>query len=340
MRYVTFVTNEAPRQPRLGLLLGGWVVDLASAQTWALRSKGVAAEPLAATLMELILAGPGAWAYTRSLSSALGGEDLGSLSAQSGERVAREIKNVRLLPPLPRPMGLRDFYAFEEHVATAFANRRARVPDAWYRQPVFYFSNPHSVYGPDEAIPYPRYSQELDYELEVACVIGQAGRNIPAERANVFIFGYMIFNDWSARDAQREEMSVGLGPAKGKDFASSFGPCLVTPDEIEDRRTDRPGVFDLKMEARVNGETRSSGNWKDIHYSFAEMVEHASDEVFLLPGEVLGSGTVGSGCLLELTQGKGPWLEPGDVVELEIERMGVLRNVIGRASRSGGPVQQ
>jgi 2-keto-4-pentenoate hydratase/2-oxohepta-3-ene-1,7-dioic acid hydratase in catechol pathway len=334
MRYVTFVTNETPPKPRLGALTGEWVIDLAAAQPWAQSMKSLPAEPLPGSLLELILAGPGSWAYPQALVAALGGEDLGQLVSIRHQPVARRLEDVRLLPPLPRPMGLRDFYAFEAHVAQSFANRGAPVPEAWYRAPMFYFSNPNAVYGPDETIAYPRYSQELDYELEVACVIGQAGRNIPAERASVFIFGYMIFNDWSARDVQREEMSVGLGPAKGKDFASSFGPCLVTLDELEDRRTDRPGVFDLEMTARVNGEERSRGNWKDIHYSFAEMIERASEEVFLLPGEILGSGTVGTGCLLELTQGKGPWLAPGDEVELEIDRIGMLRNTVGEASGS------
>ncbi len=333
MQYVTFVTNETPRLPRLGALAGPWVVDLAVAQPWAQSAKNLPPEPLPGSLMELILAGPGAWATTQTLMAAVRGEDLAALATLRQGTLVHHLEHVHLLPPLPRPMGLRDFYAFEQHVATAFAHRGAQVPEAWYRHPVFYFSNPHSVYGPDETVPHPRTTRELDYELEIGCVIGQAGRTIPADRASVFIFGYTIFNDWSARDVQREEMSVGLGPAKGKDFASSFGPCLVTPDEFEDRRMDRPGVFDLEMTARVNGEERSRGNWKDIHYSFAEMIERASEEVFLLPGEVLGSGTVGTGCLLELTQGRGPWLQPGDVIELEIERMGVLRNTIGPIDR-------
>ena len=334
MHYVTFVTNDAPRLQRLGALAGDWVIDLPAAQPWAQSAINLAYEPVPHSLMELILAGPEAWAHTHSLMAALQGEDEGLLADLEHLKIAHALEHVRLLPPLPRPMGLRDFYAFEQHVASAYANRGADVPQAWYQNPVFYFSNPHSVFGPNETIPTPRYSQELDYELEIACVIGQAGRCIPVERAGIFVFGYMIFNDWSARDVQRQEMSVGLGPAKGKDFASSFGPSLVTPDEFEDRRTDRTGVFDLEMVARVNGEERSRGNWKDIHYSFAEMIERASDEVFLLPGEVMGSGTVGTGCLLELTKGRGPWLQPGDTVELEIERMGVLRNIIGPIDRA------
>jgi fumarylacetoacetate (FAA) hydrolase len=225
-------------------------------------------------------------------------------------------------------MSLRDFYAFEQHVVTSFANRGREVPPEWYRFPVFYFSNPNNLLGPGEAIPAPPSTQALDYELEVACVIGRIGRDIPADQAEEFIFGYTIFNDWSARDIQREEMKVGLGPAKGKDFASSLGPWIVTPDELADRSAKRPGVYDLRMAARVNGVERSCGNWNELHYSFGEMIARASAGVWLLPGDVIGSGTVGTGCLLELTRGAGPWLQPGDVVELEVERLGVLRNQV------------
>lgn len=228
-----------------------------------------------------------------------------------------------------RVKSLRDFYAFEQHVKTANANRGRDVPKAWYELPVFYFSNHTAVYGPDDTIPYPSYSDALDYELEVACVIGKEGRNIPAEQAEAYIFGYMIFNDWSARDVQRREMSVGLGPAKGKDFANSFGPYLVTPDELADRHTGRPGVYDLEMVARVNGREISRGNWNDLYWSFGDMIARATQGVTLQPGDVIGSGTVGTGCLLELTKGQGPWLQPGDVVELEIERLGVLQNTVG-----------
>lgn len=238
------------------------------------------------------------------------------------------LSEVSLQSPL-QPNSLRDFYAFEQHVATANANRGREVPKEWYDFPVFYFSNANSTYGPDDTVPYPSYSDALDYELEVACVIGKPGRDIPAHKAEEHIFGYMIFNDWSARDVQKLEMRVGLGPAKAKDFANSFGPYLVTPDELADRHTGRPGVYDLEMVARVNGVEKSHGNWKDLYWSFGQMIERASQDVTLQPGDVIGSGTVGTGCLLELTKGEGPWLQPGDVVELEIERLGILRNVIG-----------
>lgn len=239
-----------------------------------------------------------------------------------------DLSAVTLRPPFS-PTSIRDFYSFKQHVKTANANRGRDVPKEWYEFPVFYFSNTTSIYGHDDTIPYPSFSEELDYELEIACVIGKPGINIFSKVAEEYIFGYTILNDWSARDVQRKEMKVGLGPAKGKDFATSLGPYLVTPDELADRHIGRPGVYDLEMVARVNGVERSRGNWKDLSWSFGQMIDRASQDVWLQPGDVIGSGTVGTGCLLELTKGEGPWLQPGDVVELEIERLGVLRNVVG-----------
>lgn len=227
-----------------------------------------------------------------------------------------------------RPTTLRDAYAFEQHVKTANKNRGRDVPEEWYQFPVFYFTNPNAVFGHEDVIPYPSYTNALDFELEIAAVIGKAGMDIQPEDAPAHIFGYTIFNDWSARDVQRKEMLVGLGPAKGKDFASSFGPIIVTHEALADRATDRPGVYDLSMVARVNGKELSRGNFKDIYWSFGEIVARASEAVMLYPGDVIGSGTVGTGCLLELTKFQGPWLQPGDVVELEIERIGILRNTV------------
>jgi len=238
------------------------------------------------------------------------------------------IAHVTFHAPL-RPTTLRDGYAFEQHVRTANANRGREVPSEWYKFPVFYFTNPNSIYGPNEEIPYPAYTQELDYELEIAAVIGKGGRDIRPEEAARHIFGFTIFNDWSARDVQREEMIVGLGPAKGKDFASSLGPYLVTIDELAERATARAGVFDMTMIARINGNEMSRGNLKDIYWSFGEIIARASEGVDLQPGDVIGSGTVGTGCLLELTRRQGPWLRPGDTVELEIEGIGILRNQVG-----------
>jgi fumarylacetoacetate (FAA) hydrolase len=238
------------------------------------------------------------------------------------------LNEARLHSPISRPTTLRDAYAFESHVKTANANRGREVPEEWYKVPIFYFTNPNNIYGPEDEIPYPSYTKELDYELEIAVVVGKPGRDIRPEDAPGHIFGYTIFNDWSARDIQREEMKVGLGPAKGKDFASSLGPCIITSEELADKTVGRPGVYDLEMQGRVNGLGRSHGNFKDIFWSFGEILARASEAVTLLPGDVIGSGTVGTGCLLELTKANGPWLRKGDIVELEIERIGILRNKI------------
>jgi fumarylacetoacetate (FAA) hydrolase len=206
------------------------------------------------------------------------------------------------------PPTVRDFMAFEEHVATARRQRGSEVPKEWYEVPVFYFSNPTAIFGPEDAIPYPEGTQELDYELEVAAIMGADGQ----------IGGFTIMNDWSARDLQRLEMKVGLGPAKGKDFATSLGPVVVTPDEF-----DGTGGT---MTARVNGEERSRGELGDMHFSWQQVVERAARNTVLYPGDVLGSGTVGSGCILE--HGDGRWLQRGDVVELEVEGLGLLRNTV------------
>lgn len=236
------------------------------------------------------------------------------------------IHQARLHAPIPRPPTLRDFYAFEQHVKTANQNRGRDVPENWYKFPVFYFSNPNAIFGPDEEIPYPRYTEALDYELEIAAIIGKAGVNIQPEDAPKHIFGYTIFNDWSARDVQREEMKVALGPAKGKDFASSFGPVLATAEEFTAQADGKPGVYHAEMTARVNGEECSRGNFSEMYWSFGQIIARASESVMLYPGDVIGSGTVGTGCLLELTKAQGPWLQPGDRVELEIEGIGVLKN--------------
>ena len=249
-------------------------------------------------------------------------------AAKKASKDSLAIDEIKFLSPL-KPTTLRDGYAFEQHVVTANKNRGREVPEEWYQFPVFYFTNPNAVFGHEDVIPYPPYTQAMDYELEIAAVIGKGGMNIKPEDAPAHIFGYTIFNDWSARDIQRKEMIVGLGPAKGKDFASSFGPVIVTHESIADKATDRPGVYDLSMMARINGVEFSRGNFKDMHWSFGEIIARASDSVMLYPGDVIGSGTVGTGCLLELTKFQGPWLKHGDVVELEIERIGILRNTVG-----------
>ena len=248
-------------------------------------------------------------------------------AASRASKVSLALEEVNFHSPV-HPTTLRDFYAFETHVKTANRNRGQDVPENWYKFPVFYFSNPNNNYGHEDTIPYPSYTQALDYELEIAVVIGKPGKDIQPEHAAEHIFGYTIFNDWSARDLQVQEMRVNFGPVKSKDFACSFGPVIVTQDELADRATERAGIYDLSMIARVNGQELSRGNFNDIYWTFGDMIARASQSVMLRPGDVIGSGTVGTGCLYELTKNQGPWLQHGDVVELEIERIGVLRNTV------------
>jgi fumarylacetoacetate (FAA) hydrolase len=226
-------------------------------------------------------------------------------------------------PPILRPSSFRDFYAFEQHVGTMWKRREMQIPEAWYRLPIFYFSNVSEIRGPGDPVWAPRGSTELDYELEVAALIDTPVRDLDAAHGEEAIGGYMILNDWSARDLQREETTVRLGPAKGKDFASSIGPWLVTPDELADAREDK--AYDLSMTATVNGTELSRGSWATAHFSFGEMVERASADVRLRPGDLVGSGTVGTGCLLEIRDDTlGRYLHPGDSVTLAIERLGEL----------------
>jgi fumarylacetoacetate (FAA) hydrolase len=230
-------------------------------------------------------------------------------------------------PPILRPPSLRDGYGFEGHVRTMWERRGQTVPEIWYELPVFYFSNVSELRGPDEPVWAPGHSTELDFELEVAALIDTVAADLSVDRAEEAIGGYMIFNDWSARDLQREETALRLGPAKGKDFANTLGPWLVTPDELTDVRSGRG--FDLLMTARVNGTEISRGRWSDAVHGFAALAARASADVRLLPGELLGSGTVGTGCLLEVRESTlGRYLLPGDLVELEVERLGILRSPV------------
>lgn len=256
----------------------------------------------------------------------------GYAAASDDDEAILDARDLVFGPPVLRPPSMRDFYAFEVHVRTMWERRGGTVPEAWYRLPIFYFSNVSELRGPGEAIWCPAASSELDYEVEVAAIVDTPVRNLPAERGEEAIGGYTIFNDWSARDLQRDETTVRLGPAKGKDFASSIGPWLVTPDELADARNGHG--YDLPMTASVNGEELSRGSWSDIQFSFGQMVERASADVTLRAGELLGSGTVGGGCLLEVKdQAFGRWLQPGDEVTLAVERLGALSSpVIERPS--------
>ena len=232
---------------------------------------------------------------------------------------------------MPAPFSvasIRDFYAFEQHVKTCRAHRGLEMAPQWYQVPVFYFSNPVCVIGDGDPVHAPHGSNALDYELELACVIGTAARDLPADDTALdCVAGFTIMNDWSARDLQRAEMAVGLGPSKSKDFATSLGPRLVPFDELRDCYRD--GRLHLEMTATVNGKEYSRGNAGSMYWTWPQLLAHASRDTKLQPGDVLGSGTVGTGCILELIpEAVGGWLKSGDVVELSIERIGKLRNPI------------
>lgn len=231
-----------------------------------------------------------------------------------GERALFSFYEVRLRPPLLRPWRIHDFMVTRRHVLNTHGGR---LPPNWEKFPVCYKGNPDAVFGPDDKIKKPRYTEKLDYELELGLIVGKKGIDIPASEAHRYIFGYTVFNDFSARDIQFEEMAVGLGPFKGKDFANAIGPCIVTADELGDPTK-------IRMVARVNGEVWSSGYLDDMEFSFAQIIEWLSNEEYIFPGDLIGSGTVGGGCGLEL----GRFLKVGDVVELEAEKIGRLRNFI------------
>jgi fumarylacetoacetate (FAA) hydrolase len=223
---------------------------------------------------------------------------------------------------------LRDFYAFEQHVKTCRAHRGLEMVPQWYQVPAFYFSNPVAIIGDGDSVWAPVGSSALDYELELACVIGTTARNLPADdSAMASVAGFTIMNDWSARDLQRAEMAIGLGPSKSKDFATSLGPSIVPFAELRECYID--GRLHLDMTASVNGKQYSHGHGGTMYWTWPQILAHASRDTELLPGDVIGSGTVGTGCILELTpDAVGGWLKPGDVVELTIERLGTLRNFV------------
>ena len=270
----------------------------------------------------------------------------GDLAVRDGHidgKKAIAVEDVRVLAPVPFPSSCRDGYAFRQHVAAARRNRKVPMIPEFDQYPIFYFTNHHSIQGPGEVRCMPDHFEKLDFELEVAIVISKHGRNIPAAEADDYIGGLMIMNDMSARTLQMEEMLLNLGPAKGKDFSTVTGPWLVTPDELQEfevpcKEGHTGKAWNLRMVCRVNGVQVSDGNLADMDWTFAEIIERASYGVDLYPGDVIGSGTVGTGCFLELN-GTGKlndpayteqWLQEGDVVELEVDGLGILENTIVR----------
>lgn len=268
-----------------------------------------------------------------------------TLIAELGEvKPHYNLEEVQLLAPLPNPRSVRDYIGFEMHMQNASRSFGHQIGAAWYEMPIFYFTNHQAIYGPDARIKRPEKETKLDIELEMACIIGKKGKDIKAGQARPYIFGYTIFNDWTARAIQKVEMTIPLGPHKGKDFANAFGPCIVTADEmeryLEPFNTDVfedpirvPAVqmdrFNLRMTSRINGTIVCEGNYNTVYYTFEQMLERASENnVTLMPGDILGSGTVGWGSLIENNFSVHRPLEPGDEVELEIEGIGILKNTV------------
>jgi len=313
MKLVTFqVTPQGP--PALGALADDRVIDVVAVNR---RETGSTA-PALESMQALIEAGPaGLRLVQRCLESAR-------------EEERHDLGRMTLLAPLPLPMQIRDCLCFEEHIRRSVEGmkRGGEAPppmalamlETVRRRPVWYKANRFAVVGPDAEIVWPKYSSVMDYECEMAAVIGTRGRDIRKERAASHVFGYTIFNDFSARDAQMDEMAGGLGPAKGKDFdgANAFGPCIVTADEFD--------PYDARMSVYVNGEKRSENHSGTMTHRFEDVIALVSDSETLHPGEILGSGTVGGGCGMEI----GRMLESGDVVELRVEGIGVLRNRVVR----------
>jgi 2-keto-4-pentenoate hydratase/2-oxohepta-3-ene-1,7-dioic acid hydratase in catechol pathway len=235
-----------------------------------------------------------------------------------GEKTVYTLEEVKLLAPVPRPNSIRDTLSFEGHMKDLENKINKPMPELWYQMPTYYKGNPCTVIGPEEPIRWPGYTEKLDYELEYGIYIGKEGKNIPAGEAKEYIAGYTIYNDVSARDIQLKEKSLTLGPTKGKDFDTGniMGPCLVTPDELD--------AGNLKMTARINGEVWSAGNTGDMYWSWEKIIEYISVSETLYPGDFIGSGTVPDGCGAELDR----WLKPGDVIELEADGIGILRNQV------------
>ena len=310
MKLVSFFTQDGAEHIGSVVDDGRSVIDFTVADTSAVFR----------SMLDLIDAGPAGLERARE--------------AEHRGAVRHGIEQVRLRAPLPEPRQMRDFLSFEKHLRQARANRhllgiagmpsdpaKVELPEVWYRQPIYYKCNRFSVVGTETEVVWPRYSSVMDYELEFGCVIAKDGKNVSRAEATPFIFGWCIFNDFSARDAQMAEMAGSLGPCKGKDFDTGnvLGPWLVTADEIAD-------PYDLTMVARVNGEEWSRGSSRDMRFRFEDFIEHVSTDERIRAGEFFGSGTVGSGCGLEL----GKFLNDGDVVELEVSGLGVLRNKVVR----------
>lgn len=327
MRFATYFCDAAT-EPRFGFKKDNYIVDIINCTKWFNEQyKRQLFLRTPSSLKEAL----GNWKVNfeklKELDSAISQTNL--IEMTKGENpIALHESEITLLAPVPNPQTFRDFYAFEQHVRSARKLRGLEMHPDWFKIPIFYFSNPVAIFGHSGTIPYPLGTEELDFELEFAVIIANGGSNISSKNAGDYIAGYTVCNDWSARDLQRQEMAMNLGPAKGKDFATSFGPYMVTPDEIENNRSS-DGKLHLRMTCHINGQLISDGNTNDLYHSFETMIERASMNTDLMPGDYIGSGTVGTGCILELRpENTNGWIKRGDSIKLEVEQLGILENKI------------
>ncbi len=324
MKLVSYITGNSENT---GLFIDGKVYSLAE------NAKALSFPSLPHTILEFLQGGESFMKIARDIER--------EVKSGNSTVINAKVNPADFIAPVPHPTSCRDGYAFRQHVASARRNRKVDMIPEFDQYPIFYFTNHNSIQGQGDITCMPDHFKQLDFELEACIVIGKKGRNVKAAEADQYIAGYMIMNDISARTLQMEEMKLNLGPAKGKDFSTVIGPWLVTPDELEAFKVPaKPGhtgnAYNLSMKCWVNGKLVSSGNLKDMDWTFAEIIERCAYGVDIVPGDVIGSGTVGTGCFLELNGTgllndpayKPQWLEEGDVVEMEIEHLGHLKNTI------------
>lgn len=295
MKLVTFKTDRSV-ESLLGVVLEDKVLDLSKASGGSVPSN----------MLDFIYGGESMLNTTKAIINKPKHDALYS------------IDEVKLLAPLLTPPSLKDFFAFENHAKAGAERRGEKLAPAWYEVPAYYKGNHRAIYGHEDEIPWPSFTKKLDFECEIACVVGKPGINLSIEDAEKHIFGYMIFNDVSARDVQKKEMALRMGPGKGKDFANVFGPYLVTKDEVDPKK-------DFSLTVKVNGEVWSEGHFRDQYWGFPLMISHVSQEEKIYPGDIFGSGTFYKGCGLDLDR----WIKPGDVIELTAHKLGTLRNKVG-----------
>jgi fumarylacetoacetate (FAA) hydrolase len=333
MKLVTYVKlpiqSDSPAI-KLGALWGeGVVIDLAVAQTWAQGVHRFSARDLPPTMLKVLNRWDELQPHLAALLSLLDGQDPLTLKGAGRQPLAHRRTEVILLPPLANLISLRLFDGFERHARNRCRLASKPVPPAWYLAPVFTYGNPYTITGPEQAQALPAGLTELDYSLQVACIIGREGRDIPSEAAPDYIAGFTIVNDWRAYDLPGVDPGTEFGMARARDLATTLGPALITPDELADCQIEDGADlrYDLPLTVQVNGEERGVGNLKDIYWTFTRMIAHASRGITLYPGEVITSGTMPDGCLLELEDCED-WLRPGDQVTLTVERLGKLETLV------------